>query len=385
MRYLFLLLLCLTLNVGCVKLDFFLFESEKAESIEEDYHGLPLYLGTNPPQWIEEAAVEREIYLSSPSGIQITPNGENNYIHGAFLHAPTNCRAEDCPLAGESVTFLYQHGNSGHMFRYWYRAVALWNMGANVFIYTYRGYGLSKGETSRATILEDASAAMTYLTSRADVRPDRIIAYGYSMGGIPTSYLVGQSEHRQKFVGAILEAALDSPESIVNLSTGVDFASGMFVEDTLFDGPKFVEGSALPILHIHGGNDERVVMIQAERYCDALKDRPDYTHYLGKTAKLHESWVSDSGHRNVPIWTFKGEFQISDYWDHPDNPTHCCIHPLEYTDSSHAGFLKEIGRTDGRSMYNASREYVDLISTWVSTLFKPVTEASIRIERNHAF
>ncbi len=373
MKTLFKALVCVFFLSGCIEIDFFLFESEEATSVEEDYHGLPLFAGESPPQWITDVEVEREIYVRVPSGEEIPSGsfeGEKDYIHGVFLHAPATCPVEQCPLIDDSVTFIYQHGNSGHMYRYWYRAVALWNMGANVMIYTYRGYGLSKGnsETSRSSILQDAVAAMKYLGNRADIDPSRIIAYGYSMGGIPTSYLVSKSEHKDRFAGAVLESALDSPVSPVNLSTGTSFPEGFFLEETPFDGPRFMKESSLPVLHMHGAKDRRVVLIQAERYYETLKDRTGYTHYLGKTSKEHEDWIEETGHRNIPISSFKAESQISDHWGSDDNPAHCCVHPLEYTIPDHSRFLREIGGTTGDDMYRSSLRYKSLVSDWVKSL-----------------
>ena len=113
-------------TAGCIELDFFLFEPEKADSIDGDYHGLPLFEGEGAPQWILDSEVEREIYIRVPSGEVIPPDsiaGQQSYIHGAFLHAPTTCPVEDCPLIEFPPTIVYQHGNSGHMWKYWYRAV----------------------------------------------------------------------------------------------------------------------------------------------------------------------------------------------------------------------------------------------------------------------
>ncbi len=375
MRTPFTHLACLALLTGCVELDFFLFESEEASSIEEDYHGLPLFAGESPPQWITDAEVEREIYVNVPSGEEISPSsldGEKNYIHGVFIHAPESCPVEECPLIDDSITFLYQHGNSGHMYRYWYRAVALWNMGANVFIYTYRNYGLSRsdGDTTRTSILDDAATAMKYLSNRTDIDPTRIVAYGYSMGGIPTSYLVGKSEHKDRFAGVILESTLDSPVSPVNLSTATSFPEGFFLEETPFDGPRFMKESSLPILHMHGNNDHRVIMVQAQRYYNVLKDRPEYTHYLGKTSKKDESWIKETGHRNIPIPSFKADKHILDYWDHDDNEAHCCVHPLEYSTPDHSRFLLQIGETTGNEMLEASLRYKSLISDWVEGILE---------------
>ena len=356
---------------GCIKLDGFFFEAEKVSSLSEDYHGLPVTLAEDSPEWIQSAQVERELFIETPLGVVVSEaqKEEVPYIHGVFLHAPSGCPADECPLIDAGVTFLYQHGNSGQLFRYWYRAVALWSMGANVFIYTYRGYGLSSGEPSREHVLEDASAVMTYVRSRPDVISDRIIAYGYSMGGIPASYLVGRSEHSGAFLAAILESALDSPDGTLNLSTGTEFPNGFFMDATLFDGPTFIaDAPAMPILHMHGGNDRRVVPEQAKQYYRVLKDRADYTHYLGKEDKPHGDWIEEAVHRNLPIVSFKGELQIADYYDDASNPSHCCIHPIEYTDAVHAEFLKDTGKTDGETMAADAARYRSLISTWILSI-----------------
>jgi len=369
MRTTIIIALLAFLSAGCIELDFFLFEPDKADSVAGDYHGLPLWSGDDAPDWIAEAEVEREIYLRVPSGEVIPPGsekGQKSYIHGAFLHAPTTCPVEDCPLIEDPPTIVYQHGNSGHMWRYWWRAVALWNLGANVFIYTYRGYGLSAGEPSKANVLEDADTAIAYVAGRPDVNPARIVANGYSMGGVPTSYLVGRSPHKGVFAACILEAPLDSPETIVKVATGTDMPGGFFLdEDTEFDGPKFVKGSNLPILHMHGQNDDVLMVESADRYYDVLKGRPGYTHYLNKTDAPDEAWIKTCDHRNIPIWSWGAAHHIADYWGSKKNPTHCCVHPLEYPDPAHAGFLDAIGKTTGDELYATSLDYKNLIAGWL--------------------
>ncbi len=367
-RHAILLATCLT---GCIKLDFFAFEGIVAESIEEDYHGLPLHQGDDPPDWLDEDAVEREIYLEIGTGAQIELDqlgSHDSYLHAAFLPAPQSCPEQECPLIDEGLTFIFQHGNSGHMFRYWYRAVMLWTQGANVLIYTYRGYGLSPGETSRSTILEDADTAMSWLRGRDDIDQDRIVAYGYSMGGIPMSYLVGESEHRQVFAAAVLESALDSIEGILDSSSGTEFADGFFFDDTLFDGPVFIQGASLPILQLHGLLDWRVPLHQTRRYYEVLHERPEYTGYLGDSGQGPDQWLALAGHRNLPVHVFMGENHISDYWDDPANPGHCCVHPLEYEQSDYQGFWADVGLTDGQAMTAAYQGYAEVLGAWAGSL-----------------
>ena len=367
---LLLLLLCSMFCFGCIKLDFFVFEGDKATSVEEDYHGLPLFQGINPPSWIEESLVERELFLNPQTGELIENFSETqNTIHGAFLKAPNNCPETECPLINKNILFLYQHGNSGNLWRYWYRTVALWNLGAHVFVYDYRGYGLSKGEATGSHVCEDSDAALKYVLNRPEYTPGQtqIIVYGYSMGAIPTSYLIGRSEQKEHIAGAIMESGLDSPISIVQLSTGTEFPASYFIDETEFDGPTYLKGTnpELPILHLHGGKDNRVIDLQAERYFSALKSFPNYTYYLGKTDAADETWISRSGHRNIPNSTFQAELHLADYWDDSSNPAHCCVHPLEFANPEHQNFYQKVGLTTQEDLIHSANQYKNLIATWV--------------------
>jgi fermentation-respiration switch protein FrsA (DUF1100 family) len=357
------------LAAGCIDLDFFLFDPEKADSIDGDYHGLPLWNGDGAPPWVAAAEVEREIYLDVPSGDVIQPDslsGNGDYLHGVFIHAPAECPPAECPLIADPPTIVYQHGNSGHLWRYWWRAVSLWSLGASVFVYTYRGYGLSAGAPTKAGVLEDADAAAAYVSGRPDVNPERIVAYGYSMGGIPASHLVGRSAHKGAFAACILEAPLDSPATLVALATGTDMPEGFFLDaDSPFDGPAFIAGASIPILHVHGGRDDVLMLGGAERYYHALKSHPGYTHYLGKTDAPDEAWIASCDHRNLPIPAWGGALHIADYRDHDGNPNHCCVHPLEYVDPLNAGFLGTIGHTDGERLLATSIEYRALLAGWL--------------------
>lgn len=367
MRKASLLIFTLVAGMNCIKLDFFLFDSSPAQSIEKTYHGLPLYSGTNSPPWVTSAPVEREIYIT-PEGDLIDPGelqAHNEYIHGCFLPAPEVITADTCPLFGQNITFLYTHGNSGDMLKYWYRAVSLWSLGANVFIFTYRGYGLSHGEASRVHIKQDAEAAAAYVKSRSDVDTGKIIIYGYSMGGVTASYLAGASSFKNTFSGVILESALDEPEQAVSLSTGIKFPNGLLLDKETFSGVQFIQGTTIPILHMHGSKDERVLIEQAHRYYEILKRRSDYTHYVGKSEKPDEQWIKEAHHRNIPNAAFTAEMHISDYRDDSENPSHCCVNPFEFDEQQFQCFLKEIGNTNGAEMVRMAEAYRQLVASWV--------------------
>jgi dienelactone hydrolase len=364
------LVLCLIpLLLGCTDytLDALFWENEGAGSID-DYHGLPLYQGSEPIGWLDEESIDRRVYLEVGTAFRLSeslPPTSGEFIHGVWLPAPAGCPVEECPLIDSGVTFVYQHGNSGDLFRYWYRAVSLWMTGANVFIYTYRGFGISSGEVSRGNVLEDAATAMTWVQQQPEVDPARVFPYGYSTGAIPSAWIAGESEWAGGIAGLLLESGLDSIESVLALGTNTEFPSSYFLDDTPFDGPVFLEaGLEAPVLMIWGSQDTRVYREQVERYVQVLHDHDDYTAYLGEGDEPVDSWMAEAGHRNVVHHPFAAELHIADYWGQ-DNLAHCCIHPYEFGEAQYEDFLVETGGTTGEAMAEASQQYRGLIADWV--------------------
>lgn len=58
----------------------------------------------------------------------------------------------------------------------------------NVFILSYRGYGLSHGVPSEKGLQMDAEAAMRMLNSRKDIDSTKLVIFGRSLGGAVAIY-----------------------------------------------------------------------------------------------------------------------------------------------------------------------------------------------------
>jgi uncharacterized protein len=96
-------------------------------------------------------------------------------LHGWFFPAP-----QGSPRA--QLALLVFHGNAGNIC---HRAefIQTWReLGANVFIFDYRGYGRSEGEPSEAGTYLDGEAAVDWLVQRG-FAPGRIVLLGKSLGG----------------------------------------------------------------------------------------------------------------------------------------------------------------------------------------------------------
>jgi fermentation-respiration switch protein FrsA (DUF1100 family) len=65
-------------------------------------------------------------------------------------------------------------------------------LGADVFVFDYRGYGKSEGSPFEQGVLEDSEAAFDWLCKRIGKQHDEIIIVGHSIGGGPGVHLAGK-------------------------------------------------------------------------------------------------------------------------------------------------------------------------------------------------
>jgi fermentation-respiration switch protein FrsA (DUF1100 family) len=80
------------------------------------------------------------------------------------------------------VTAMVFNGNSGSRADRATLAAGLAERGLAVFLFDYRGFAENPGTPSENGLIRDALAARSYLDSRADVRQDRVIYFGESLG-----------------------------------------------------------------------------------------------------------------------------------------------------------------------------------------------------------
>ena len=97
------------------------------------------------------------------------------------------------------------HGNAGNIgHRVPIAKVLEENIGCNVFMLEYRGYGLSTGTPDEDGINIDAQTAIDYIRNQNETRNDKIIVYGESIGGACAIRLVASNQDAGDVVGLIL-------------------------------------------------------------------------------------------------------------------------------------------------------------------------------------
>lgn len=97
--------------------------------------------------------------------------------------------ADDVKLHGwwvpgqKQTTLLWFHGNAGNVsFRLDLLAGLVNRVGCGLFVFDYRGYGLSEGQPTEKGTYLDAQAALDWLRNRDDVDSSKIVYYGVSLG-----------------------------------------------------------------------------------------------------------------------------------------------------------------------------------------------------------
>jgi fermentation-respiration switch protein FrsA (DUF1100 family) len=138
-----------------------------------------------------------------------------------------------------SAAVLVFNGNAGSREYRLPLATAFSARGMSVLLFDYRGFGGNPGRPSETGLIRDARAARAYLASRPDVRPERIVYFGESLGAAvavalaaeqppaalvlrsPFTSLVAVGQRHYPFlpVGVLLRDRYSSVDRIATLSS----------------------------------------------------------------------------------------------------------------------------------------------------------------------
>jgi len=138
---------------------------------------------------------------------------------GLAYESVTLVTADGVRLAGWYVpcekargTVLICHGNGGNIGDRLHQIGLFHELGLNVLIFDYRGYGESAGKPSEEGTYQDVRAAWQYLTEKRNTPPDKIVVFGQSLGGAVAAWMAEQVAPTARAAPAalILEATFTS-------------------------------------------------------------------------------------------------------------------------------------------------------------------------------
>ncbi|HOP62826.1 MAG TPA: hypothetical protein PK906_05600, partial [Spirochaetota bacterium] len=126
-----------------------------------------------------------------------------------FLITPDRIRLQILHLRhekGSGKIIIYFHGNAGNLYGRMREGVRLFNMGHDVIISGYRGYGRSSGEPTEKGVYIDGRTVCDYVNRELKFPEENIFIYGRSIG---TTVAVDVSMDK-KYGGVILVTPLTS-------------------------------------------------------------------------------------------------------------------------------------------------------------------------------
>jgi hypothetical protein len=184
-------------------------------------------------------------------GIPVGSGGDRAELHGWWVPA-------EQPGA---VTVLYLHGNYRNIGNNLDHARRLHDLGYNVMLADYRGYGKSGGGApSEAKVYEDAEAAWQYMLKVRGVHPRRAFIYGHSLGG---AIAIDLASRHPEAAGLIAESTFTSMRAMGELEYGYLPVGALL--NQRFDALQKIAGLKLPVLLVHGTWDQRIPVAMARQ------------------------------------------------------------------------------------------------------------------------
>jgi fermentation-respiration switch protein FrsA (DUF1100 family) len=181
------------------------------------------------------------------------------------------------PYAGAETTLLFFHGNAGNIGDRVENVKRLHDIGLQVFIFDYRGYGQSGGKPSERGLYEDAQAAYAHLTSRDDVNPERIAIFGRSLGGAVAVDLSSRVHCWRLILESTFSSAGDMAAHMIPF-----LPMGRLITER-FESNSKIDKVRAPLLQFHGTQDEIVPYKLGEKLFQAAPEPKEFVPIRGAT------------------------------------------------------------------------------------------------------
>ncbi|MCM8819309.1 MAG: alpha/beta hydrolase [Candidatus Omnitrophica bacterium] len=159
-------------------------------------------------------------------------------------------------------TILYCHGNGGNISDRVEIIKLFFDAGFNVFIFDWRGYGLSGGKPSEKGLYIDVVSSYNYLVNKLNISPKNIIVYGESLGSVAAIYLSARKSVSLLILNGAFSSAYDMACTIFPFLPRFILKAILSLK---FDSISQIKNINIPKLFIHSKDDEIVPFALAEK------------------------------------------------------------------------------------------------------------------------
>ncbi|MEM8549949.1 MAG: alpha/beta hydrolase [Verrucomicrobiota bacterium] len=203
-------------------------------------------------------------YTDADPGVFKIPMAGGGTISALYLENPQ-----------ATHTLLYSHGNGEDIGSNPTLQAGLRDLGFNLLIYDYPGYGTTGGEPSEQGCYAAINAAYAYLTQDKGIPPEQIVLFGRSLGGGPSIDLAA----RETVGGVILDGTFTSTFRVMTHCKIRPW--------DCFDTIAKIDRIDCPLLVIHGTQDRTVPFWHGKALYEKAKEPKSHL------------WVEGAGHNNL--------------------------------------------------------------------------------------
>jgi len=194
---------------------------------------------------------------------------EEVVLRAADGAARLNIKSATIGASREEATLLFFHGNAGNISHRLDSLQIFHDLGLDVLIFDYRGYGRSGGKPSERHTYEDAHTAWRYLTETRGIAPERIVLFGRSLGGAVAAWLAS----RERPAGLIVESTFTSvPELAAQI---YPIFPVRLMSRIGYDARAAVAEARCPVLVAHSVDDE-IIPFSHAKALHAAANEPKY-------------------------------------------------------------------------------------------------------------
>ena len=216
------------------------------------------------------------------TGQDFDPSKVNLVYHDVFFRSEDGVMLHGWFLPAQGTphgTVLFLHGNAQNISEHLASVYWLPPRGYNVFLFDYRGYGVSDGSPTLAGVHADARAALAKVFNMEDVDPGRVVVLGQSLGAAIAITALADSPYRDKVRGLVADSSFTSLRAITReklahfwLTWPLQWPLSFTVSDAL----RPID--AIPEIHVPvlivGGEDDPVVPFHHSQELFAKANQP---------------------------------------------------------------------------------------------------------------
>lgn len=223
--------------------------------------------------WLYVREFERNNIYYPSAAMERNPRGVNLDYEDIFFESKDGFKLNGwfVPAGNSKGTILFCHGNAGNISNE-INFLAIFNkLNLNTFIFDYRGYGKSQGKPNEKGFYQDVWSAYNYLVIDRNIKPEKIILFGRSLGAAVAVELAT----KVKIAGLILEGGFTS-----TVDVGKELYPYLPVRIMVtqeFDSISKIGKIEVPKLIIHSKDDEVIPFHHGQRlFKEAISPKEFY-------------------------------------------------------------------------------------------------------------